>query len=82
MNTDLNRRKKGVRGGRCAHFWLWAVLLIVGWPSLCAAADEENWAKYNGWEVTDFTVEGTPEHLAGELSPGLVFSGQWKLLKG
>lgn len=57
-------------------------LVVVGQCSAAEAATDENWRQYKGWEVTDFSVVGAPDDLAGLLAQGLIFSGHWQLLKG
>jgi outer membrane protein assembly factor BamA len=48
---------------------------------VCHAA-EDDWRRYQGWEVAAFRVEGAPAALAGDLQRGLAFTGEWKLLRG
>jgi len=60
-------------------FWL-LLIIVVAVPSY--GKNERSWGRFNGWELTEYYLDGLPENIQGGLLSGLALSGQWKLLKG
>ena len=46
-----------------------------------ATQDPGQWRRYNGWEVTSFTVTGAPADLQAELVRGLKYTGRRRVLR-
>ena len=42
---------------------------------------EQEWSRYQGWELRGFELVGAPSDLSGELKKGLVLTGQGRLLR-
>lgn len=51
-------------------------------PDSGRAQDEIPLARYNGWKVQSFKIEGVPENLRGNLIRGTSLQGKWRLLRG
>jgi len=61
-----------------------APVFLLLLPALCgvgeARADSnKHWARYNGWEVTDYHLEGLSESLVKLIQPHLALTGKRKL---
>lgn len=42
---------------------------------------EQEWTRFNGWQVDFFHLEGAPEEIEGPLAAGLALNGQPRLLR-
>ncbi len=51
-------------------------------PAETLAVERREWNRFDGWEVSAFTVTGVPPGLVQDLRAGLEFTGRRKLLRG
>lgn len=58
-----------------------ALLSSIVWVGQSRADVNRTWARYNGWEVTAFQVEGLSPEMAGFVSPRLALAGTRKILR-
>lgn len=59
---------------------LLALLLAVG-PTRARTPLEQEWSRYNGWQVASFHLEGAPQELTDQLTTGLALHGRPRLLR-